>query len=79
MITHTQASQKQINSEKNKDGKLRGYAVSHHVGSIQAAMVAVRTMREADLTIEPHTRRSSPEEPHRPGQAGTMLSQAALD
>ena len=42
-------------------------AVNMHV-VIQAATVAVRFMREADPTTEPHTRRNSPEEPQGQGK-----------
>ena len=42
-------------------------------------MVAIRVMREADLTTELHTRRSSSEEPHRPGQTGPTLNQPTFD
>ena len=34
--------------------------------AIQADMVAVKAIREAQLTTEPHTRRNSQEEPHKP-------------
>ena len=37
--------------------------------AIQAVTMVVRAMREADLTAEKHTRRSSPEEPQRSWQA----------
>ena len=46
---------------------------------IQAATVIVRAMREADPPTEPHTRRSSPEEPQGPRQAGLMLHQPTFD
>ena len=36
-------------------------------------------MMEANLPAKPHTRRSSPEQPHRPRQAGPILSQQAFD
>ena len=47
--------------------------------AILAAILVVRALKEADLTAEPHTRRSSPEELHRPRQAGPILSQGAFD
>ena len=47
--------------------------------AIQAATAIVQAMREADLPAESHTRRSSPEESHRPKQAGLMLSQPAFE
>ena len=47
--------------------------------AIEAVMAAIRAMVEADPPTEPHTRRSSPEEPHRPRWAGTVLRQPAFN
>ena len=44
-----------------------------------ATAAAVRPMREADPSTEPHTRRRSSEEPHNPRQATLMLSQPAFN
>ena len=43
--------------------------------AIQAAAAVVRTIWKADPPTKPYTRKSRPEEPHRPRQAGPMLSQ----
>ena len=40
----------------------------------EAATATERAMREAVPTAEPHTRRSSPEEPHKSRQAGPILN-----
>ena len=45
---------------------------------IQAVMAVAKAMKEAEPPTKPHTRRSSPEEPHKPRQAGPMLSQPAF-
>ena len=50
-----------------------------HVVIMQAGIVVVRAMRQAGLAATSHTRRSIPEENHRPRQAGPMLSQPAFD
>ena len=47
--------------------------------AIWAAVVVLRAIREADLLTQPHTRRSSPEEPQRPRQAEPILIQPAFD
>ena len=46
---------------------------------MQAAITAVRAMGEADLPAEAHTRRSIPEEYHRPRQGGPMMSQPTFN
>ena len=47
--------------------------------AIQVASAVVRAMKEADLPPKSHIRRSSQKEPHRPRQAGPMMSQQAFD
>ena len=47
--------------------------------AIQAAAVVVRGISEADLPAKAQTRRSIPEEQHRPRQAGPKLGQPAFD
>ena len=42
-------------------------------------MVAVKAIREAFMTTEPHTRRNSLGDPHIPRQAGPMLSQLVVN
>ena len=46
--------------------------------AIKAAKLAVRAMREADPPVEPHTRRSIPEEKHRP-KTRPMLSKPVFN
>ena len=45
---------------------LQGMQVVITWADIQAATVGVKVMREADPTTEPHIRRNSIKEPHRP-------------
>ena len=47
--------------------------------AIQAATAVVKVIRETHLTTDPHIRRNSPEEPHRPKQVRPILSQLAFN
>ena len=48
-------------------------------GSNSGSYSGGRSEEEADMNTEPHTRRNSLEEPHRPRQHGLMLSQPTFD
>ena len=52
-------------------------AVMRHL-AIQAATLAVRTIRETDQPTEPRIRRSSPEEPDGTSQIGPTLNKTAF-
>ena len=61
LTRQTEAFQKQANLSKRKNRNITRYPGIYHM----AVIAVVRKMREADLTAEPYTRRSSPEEPHK--------------
>ena len=66
-----------LNRSKMENSKDMQAAITQ--AAIQAATVMLRAKREAELSAEPHTRRSIPEEHHRLRQARPVMSQSAFN
>ena len=64
---------------KENNGKFRRCPGSHHTGSMSGSHNSGNNDEGANLTSEPHPRRNSPEEFHRPRQGRPSLSQLAFD
>ena len=68
-----------LNLNKTKMAHSEEMQVMIMQAAFQAATAAVGAMRETDLSAKQHSRRSIPEEKHRPRKARPMLNQPAFN